>query len=192
MPTDVLANNQVGISTLLLEIVKLGGFGRRVPDTDTLHRLLAELVRCEGVKQAALWSTPELNELSLNRVLHELGVQIISPGAERCQCSTCDLGVTGVDLALAQTGTLFLRTSPERPRWISLLPRIHLAIVEERALRGSLVQALAELRGEDMVAVTGPSRTADIEMTLALGVHGPSVLHVWAIAPKCRSSPSDD
>jgi len=65
---------------------------------------------------------------------------------------------------------------------VSLLPRIHLAIVRPLALRADLSQAFAEVKHDGyFVFVTGPSRTSDIELTLTIGVHGPQALHVWAM-----------
>lgn len=88
--------------------------------------------------------------------------------------------MTGADAALPETGTLLLRSSPERPRVGSFLPRVHLALVTPAALRADLHQVFAESKGAGYsLLVTGPSRTADIELTLTLGVHGPKSLYVW-------------
>jgi L-lactate dehydrogenase complex protein LldG len=111
-----------------------------------------------------------------------LGVELVSPQAGMRAVAECDLGVTGVDAALPETGTLLLRSSPEKPRVVSLLPRIHLAILRPSALRADLHQAFAEVKGDGyVVLVTGPSRTADIELTLTLGVHGPKSLYAWLL-----------
>lgn len=106
----------------------------------------------------------------------------MSPRADPRLVASCELGVTGVDAALPETGTLVLTTSPERPRVVSLLPRVHLAILTGEALRADLRQAFADIRQEGYsVLITGPSRTADIELTLTLGVHGPKALYVWVL-----------
>ncbi len=90
------------------------------------------------------------------------------------------MGVTGADAALPETGTLVLRASAEHSQVVSLLPRVHLAIVRPAALRADLHAVLDEVKGDARVHfVTGPSRTADIEKTLAIGVHGPKALYVW-------------
>ena len=94
----------------------------------------------------------------------------------------CELGVTGVDVALPETGTLLLRSSPEKPRVVSLLPRVHLAILRRAALRADLHQVFSEVKQDGYcVLISGPSRTADIELTLTLGVHGPKALYVWLL-----------
>jgi L-lactate dehydrogenase complex protein LldG len=170
------------IEMLLAEIGKLNGVTRRLRNRDDLQSALAELVRTEQVKKATLWATPDLQAWDLTGRLRALGVELVSPQAGMRAVAECDLGVTGVDGALPETGTLLLRSSPEKPRVVSLLPRVHLAILRPSALRADLHQAFAKVKEDGyVVLVTGPSRTADIELTLTLGVHGPKSLHAWLL-----------
>ncbi len=89
------------------------------------------------------------------------------------------VGVTIADFALAETGSVLQIDRPWRPRAISLLPPVHLVLVpEERILGGfeELFEATAAYLGGpsgSMTLITGPSRTADIEKVLTIGVHGP-------------------
>jgi len=97
------------------------------------------------------------------------------------------LGVTGAHAALAENGGIVLVSGPGRGRLASILPPLHVAIVSERRLRPSLAALLREEprlldEGSNVVVVAGPSRTADIEMTLTHGVHGPKHLHVIVTA----------
>ena len=171
----------VEIELLLNEIGKLGGHTRRIAQRDEIARALAELVRAEEINKATAWETAELAELGVADILRGLGVELVSPHAEQRQLAECDLGVTSVDAALPETGTLVLRSTPERPRMVSLLPRVHLALVRPSALRADLSQAFSDVRNDGyFVFITGPSRTADIELTVTIGVHGPKALHVWA------------
>jgi L-lactate dehydrogenase complex protein LldG len=170
------------IELLFAEIGKLNGMTRRLGNQDDLRSALAELVQTEQVRKATLWATPELQAWDVAGGLKALGVEIISPQADMRAVAECDLGVTGVDAALPETGTLLLRSSPEKPRVVSLLPRVHLAIFRRSALRADLHHAFAEVKEDGyVVLVTGPSRTADIELTLTLGVHGPKSLYVWLL-----------
>ena len=92
--------------------------------------------------------------------------------------AAAQIGVTGCDAAIAETGSLVLLSGEGKPRTASLLPPIHLAIVSEADLRDTMDEFFRE-RAADIAGaacctvVTGPSRTADIELTLTLGVHGP-------------------
>lgn len=94
-----------------------------------------------------------------------------------------DVGITTVQAAIAETGTLVLDSERERHRLVSLVPPVHIAIVEATQIYQTLAEALTVLRQEERVSsivtfITGPSRTADIELTLAIGVHGPQELYV--------------
>jgi L-lactate dehydrogenase complex protein LldG len=103
----------------------------------------------------------------------------------------CDTGVTGAQWAIAETGTLVLESAKERHRLASLVPPIHIAVIEASRIRQTMaevLQALNEHGGEGLsrtvTFITGPSRTSDIELTLAIGVHGPAELHVIVIDRK--------
>jgi len=170
------------IEQLFTEIGKLNGVTRHLATRHDLTSALAELVKVEAVKKATCWTTPDLTAWDVAGTLKALGVEIVSPQADKHRVAECELGVTGVDAALPETGTLLLRSSPERPRVVSLLPRVHLAILRRRALRADLHQAFAEVSHDPYcVLVTGPSRTSDIELTLTLGVHGPKSLYAWLL-----------
>ncbi|MCL5951377.1 MAG: lactate utilization protein [Chloroflexi bacterium] len=176
------------IEMLLGEIAKLGGNPRHLESKADLEAALENLVHEEGVKKATMWQTSELKELGVAEYLGTLGVEMISPHADRDQLADCDLGVTGVDAALPETGTLVLRSNPEKPRLVSLLPRVHLAILYPPLLDADLGTVLDKLRDDSCVTfITGPSRTSDIELTVTIGVHGPKALHVWIVEKTDRS-----
>jgi L-lactate dehydrogenase complex protein LldG len=176
----VAGDADVEIDLLLAEIAKLGGATRHVASRDELRAALQELVKTENVRKATLWNTPALKELGAADALSALGVEIIPAASDQRALAECDLGVTGADAALPETGTLVLRASAEHSQLVSLLPRVHLALVLPSALRADLHQVLDEVKGDRRVhLITGPSRTADIEKTLSIGVHGPKALYVW-------------
>ncbi len=169
-------------SLLFAEIEKLGGKTRRLTHSANLKDALQDLMRVEAIKKATLWQTTDLKELGIEEILTSIGVEIVSPYASNRVVAECDLGITGADYALPETGTLVLRSSIEKPRTVSLLPRVHLAIIRPNIPRADLHQVFDEVKRDGyFVFVTGPSRTADIELTLTIGVHGPQALHVWAI-----------
>jgi L-lactate dehydrogenase complex protein LldG len=170
------------IALLFSEIENLNGNVRRLAGREDLKSALAKLVKVEAVKKATLWTTADLATWDVAGTLKALGVEIVSPQADKHLVAECELGVTGVDAALPETGSLLLRSSPERPRVVSLLPGVHLAILTRAALRADLHQVFAEAKDAGYcVLVTGPSCTSDIELTLTLGVHGPKSLYVWLL-----------
>lgn len=95
-----------------------------------------------------------------------------------------DVGITKAQAGIAETGTLVLDSSVEHNRLVSLVPPVHIAILDAAKIYGTLGETLAALQttGQELspaiTFITGPSRTADIELTLAIGVHGPKELYV--------------
>jgi L-lactate dehydrogenase complex protein LldG len=101
--------------------------------------------------------------------------------------SEIDAGITSCLGGIAETGSLVLRPSPEEPRLLSLVPPIHLALLDPGRLWNTLSEALCELgwasgMPPNALLISGPSKTADIEQTLAYGVHGPKRLVVVVLA----------
>ena len=94
------------------------------------------------------------------------------------------IGITGTYCAIAETGTLMLLSGPDTHPGTSLLPETHIALVPIARILRSMEDAwdlLRKERGElprQVAFVSGPSRTADIEMTLVLGIHGPYRVHI--------------
>lgn len=165
----------------LEEVGKLSGVGQKLSPT-SVDTALQTLVREKNIHRATAWETPYLRQLGITEILSSLGVDLVSPNADKHDMALCELGVTEADYLLPETGTLVLRSSAMQPRAVSLLPRIHLAIVRPDMLRPDMHQVFAEARdGHYLLFITGPSRTADIELTVTLGVHGPKNLYVWMI-----------
>jgi len=100
-----------------------------------------------------------------------------------------DIGISGANLAVAESGTLVLVSNEGNARLVTGLPPVHVALVTVEKFVESLEQAITLIKG--LVAsssgmkltsyvsfITGPSRTTDIEKQLVLGVHGPRELHI--------------
>jgi L-lactate dehydrogenase complex protein LldG len=161
---------------------RVGGRVERLASLEASLARVAELVRERGARRIALSDAPELARLHA-----ELGPgrELSGPASPRAQLLAAELGVTLAQWGIAETGTLVLESARERHRLVSLLPPVHVALVPARALLGTLGEALAAVRASSgapasrtITFVTGPSRTADIELTLVVGVHGPRELHV--------------
>ena len=133
------------------------------------------------------------DEIPIDEALSSLGasVQVMANDAETAGAfnpADADLGVTGVDYAIAETGTAVILPRRGVSRLTSLLPPVHVALVKSsQTLEGLddlyLIRRLAYLRegagaGSYMNFITGPSRTADIEQTLVIGAHGPRETHM--------------
>lgn len=125
-----------------------------------------------------------LTTAGLDRVEH-----VVPPGARRehnHSYQDVEVGVTGSLGALAESGSLILSHGEGRPRMASLIPDIHIAVLDITRIARTLAhwaRENAHLAAEttNLVLITGPSRTGDIEQELNLGVHGPRHVHIVMI-----------
>jgi L-lactate utilization protein LutC len=134
------------------------------------------VLREHGVTAVQAWEEPYLPPELLDD-LRRAGIHVTHAADPDIQ-----VGLTGALAGVAETGSLLLPAGPGRPPTASLLPEIHLAVLRSKDIYERLVHAfsLPEVRQASSLAiVTGPSRTADIEMTLTIGVHGPKTLIVF-------------
>jgi L-lactate dehydrogenase complex protein LldG len=164
---------------LLHEIELVSGKTARIKK-DCFADAFTQLVDDYQIQSAMMWQTEYLKSLRIADILMDLGIKVVSPYSELFVLSKCDLGITEVDYAVAESGSLVLVSSPEKPRIVSLLPRVHLAFLKPSVIWTNLHLLINELKNHHYaVFITGPSRTADIELTVSLGVHGPQSLLVW-------------
>jgi L-lactate dehydrogenase complex protein LldG len=180
------------------EFESVAGVFHRVPSIDMVPAVVAGIARERQARELVTWHPAALG-VDLNTALAAQGLDIHQmPAAEptagaererlRAAAARADLGLTGVDLAIAETGTIVLVSGAGRPRSTSLLPPCHIAVFDRTALVESLRQVGVVLEawhgdgtspgaGAAINFITGPSRTADIELTLTRGVHGPKEVH---------------
>jgi L-lactate dehydrogenase complex protein LldF len=147
-----------------------------------LQAVSAELIRTSAAGlPAALQTWLTQNDI---RTVYA-GDEIALPsGITRHNQPDAQAGISAALLGIAETGSLLLQESADSPLAASLLPPIHLAILPASQLFTTLEQALAHPQtrlAPALSLVTGPSRTADIEMTLTIGVHGPGRLVVFLL-----------
>lgn len=153
---------------------------------------IAGMLKREGVKILALDPSATALVAGLMDSCKEAGIETIpvpnQPSEEAFQAwkqkvADCDAGITSALAVAAETGTALLPAGDPDARLVSLLPPLHLLVVPEKSIVpdiGSVVAAWQKQGGQDnAVMVTGPSRTADIEKELVLGVHGPGRMIVF-------------
>jgi L-lactate dehydrogenase complex protein LldG len=161
--------------------------------TEGVSGLVVELLKKAQVTNAAFSSDHLLNELKLEESLGREGVETMAaPGREidaaeygvwREEVADRGAGITSATGIAAETGTLLLAPLIPDQRAVSLLPDKHIAVIPESCVVASIDKLfdLGQKSGNfdgNAVFVTGPSRTADIEKELVLGVHGPRSLDV--------------
>ncbi|MEZ0396376.1 MAG: LUD domain-containing protein [Anaerolineales bacterium] len=150
------------------ELTALGGKVERVASSDLSARLQAFLAE-KGADQA---------------LSDDLAASYLGQAAVLHPDPSLPVGVTGALCAIAETGSVVLTSLAAQALTASLLPPVHAVILRGEQIVATVAEALArpEVRAAAAgVIVTGPSRTADIEMTLTIGVHGPGELTVFLI-----------
>ena len=177
---------------------------RNFPDlaerfTASLTAVRGEVRRTETLETALLEVGAILDEISAKTVvannetpLSEVGLEerwqerqwhIVgqTPGELREFCARADAGLSGVEAALAETGSLVVRSGVGKSRLATLLPPVHIALVPVSCLVPDIFIWTASRNKEapmpsNLNVISGPSKSADIEFTLTLGVHGPKRL----------------
>lgn len=154
---------------------------------DELLPALAGFLREQKSRRVMLSATPLINQLDAVKYLNENGFQARSwRDMTADEAYDYDAGVTEVDYAVAETGTLAIRHRPEHGRLLSLVPFVHVAIVQPKNFVGDLIDLFEALAkdgaGSGVTMISGPSKTADIEMNTVTGVHGPNVVKAFVLA----------
>jgi len=185
------------------EFERVGGVLHRAPSAREVPALIGMLARERGASSVIAWHPGALGfdpapGLSAEHLVCHAMPEALPDATQRRRLretiAATPLGLTGVDLALAETGTLIVRSGPGRPRSTSLLPACHIAVFDRTALVESLAQVGIfleawhedEASGAGINFITGPSRTADIELTLTRGVHGPKEVHAVFVEQPIR------
>ncbi|HEY8486880.1 MAG TPA: LutB/LldF family L-lactate oxidation iron-sulfur protein [Limnochordales bacterium] len=168
---------------LARELARLGAELQVAEEVEQAARHIARLARegGRGDGSVVLWEDPWLASLGLRQALEQAGIVVHGPDAPRQALAAASVGVTGAVAAVAATGSVLLCSGPGQARSTSLLPWVHVAVVPQAALVATLEEAFARLPRplpSSAVFVTGPSRSADIENDLSVGVHGPGRVSV--------------
>lgn len=137
-------------------------------------------------KQDKVISAPALDDeafAELAGLCEEGGFTLIKEGM-RDHLAGIDIGVTVADYGVADSGTLVQQSSSEEVRLTTMIAENHVAILPKSRLRATTYEvekdfvSMVDDSPSYMAFITGPSRTADIERVLAMGVHGPLELHI--------------
>lgn len=139
------------------------------------------------------WAPAMLPVPALAEALRDMNFQLVTPAelatdAARAQVRYIRFGVTGVEAAFASTGSMLMVTGAQRSRVASLLPFRHIALIPFSRLAPTMEDWLRAKRASgdlvdlyrshaNLTLISGPSKSADIEMNLTLGVHGPKFVH---------------
>lgn len=155
-----------------------------------VHRAVTLSNACETAASLIAGSNAAASNSTLLKQCGILDLPNVSSGFQdepsvRAACATAPFGISGADFGMAETGTIVTIASTEA-RLVSLLPPIHIAILPKSRMLTGLdefytLNPLPADRSASTVFITGPSRSADIEMILVRGVHGPRAIHVIVV-----------
>ena len=129
-----------------------------------------------GIRSLLAWEAPHL-PAGLLEMLQSAGLNLVHRADAGAQA-----GLTGALAGIAETGALALAGGPGRPQSASLLPEIHIAVLRVKDIYPDTASFFRVAGAQpSLTLISGPSRTADIEMTLTVGVHGPKEVLVFCL-----------
>jgi L-lactate dehydrogenase complex protein LldG len=184
------------VARFAAEATEVGGNVHRVADLAQAADKLREILGGRPIRTALCWEHDVLERMELPKLLAEQGIEpwthaslrSLPHSDQRSRMFAADIGISGVTWAVAETGTIVMASGPGTERLASLLPPVHVAIVEREQILPDLfdlfekfdVQAGSALPS-NLTLITGPSKTGDIELRLTTGVHGPGTWHVIGV-----------
>lgn len=156
-----------------------GGEVRIAADLDEALAKMSDVLVEIGVRKGIANNQPPLQSLDLPARWPNIAWRIAGKGdaaSFRSFSAEADIGLSFAEAALAETGTVAVSSGPGLSRLTALLPPVHLVLVPTSCLTMDIFTWAASLQDDLPAAITlisGPSKTADIEQTMAVGVHGP-------------------
>lgn len=177
------------------ELEAVGGHFYGLVSSAEARDRLDELIREAAVGSVALSAGVACDVEMFAQSLTRQRLDIIRPArviddarvALRDRIANCDLGVIEADYAIAATGTFCVVATPERPSSLTILPPINFIVVSVERVLPTLADVIAAIGSNNFIAhrvalITGPSRTADIEKMIVIGVHGPKQLYAAVLS----------
>jgi L-lactate utilization protein LutC len=178
------------------EVKHAGGISYLVDELTDALSILKTICENAHVRSALCWQHTLLERMRLSEALTQWNIEQLSYPAlqsltieeQQAKCLAADIGITSASYAIAELGSLFMYARPGQERLASLLPPMHVAIIERGQILPDLYDAITNLQslGNDYLPsnctfITGPSKTGDMELQLTTGVHGPRQWHVIVV-----------
>ena len=195
-----LRENGPQIMDRFAEMAEKGGWNvHRVSGVETIVGRVDRIIGEAQATKVVRSGQPVFADLPIDTALEWRGIEVTpvvrsddtSREELREEIRRADVGMTGTDYALAETGSLVILPRRGLSRLVSLVPPVHIALVRPEEVLETLHDLFLLRRleyywqggemGSYLNFITGPSRTADIEMTIVQGVHGPKAVHLVLI-----------
>ncbi len=192
-----LAENLPALLDQLADMAAKGGWNvHRAAGTEEAVGQVESIVQASGATNVVRSAQDVFDQVPVDAALTALGAKVTTVVRDdenpretlREEIRQSGVGITGADYTLAETGTLVVLPRKGLSRLVSLVPPVHIALVRAEDLLEKLDDLFLLRRleyhsqggemGSYLNFITGPSRTADIEMTIVEGVHGPKEVHM--------------
>lgn len=158
----------------------------RVKTIIDAKEVISELAKKANAKKVVMTQNPYVTAAGLGELFATLNIETYTdaPGI-RTHCDTADFGISAVEFGIAETGSVCQDAYAIEERLVSTLTPVHIVFLNSNFILPSVESAVSVFsdifeRGY-LSLITGPSRTADIERVLTIGVHGPSRLVIIAV-----------
>ncbi|OGP86477.1 MAG: lactate utilization protein C [Deltaproteobacteria bacterium RBG_16_58_17] len=158
----------------------------RVPTAADAREALIRLVEAAQVKKAVVVESPLQEAAGIREALRLRGIAVYTEPADiAAHADTADIGISGVEFGIAETGSVFQDGYAIATRLVTILPPLHVVFLPSANIVPGITEAF-EIISQSFERgyigfITGPSRTADIERVLTIGVHGPSRFAIIAV-----------
>ena len=159
--------------TFCENLLLIGGKCKIVSDLDNVKSEVEKILKENNAQTIAISDAESVIKLATT-----ISANFIQNASVQ-ELFACNIGITSAQFGIAETGTLVIDSDKEFNRLASLIPPIHICILEASKICHNLGEVLGALEkdlSKSITFITGQSRTSDIELTLALGVHGPKEL----------------
>jgi L-lactate dehydrogenase complex protein LldG len=157
-----------------------------VPTAEEAREALIRLVDSVKAKKAVVVESPLQKAAGITEALRSRGVAVYTEPEEiAAHADTADIGISGVEFGIAETGSVFQDGYAIATRLVTILPPLHVVFLPSANIVPGISEAF-EIIAKDFKSgylgfITGPSRTADIERVLTIGVHGPGRFAIIAV-----------
>jgi L-lactate dehydrogenase complex protein LldG len=154
---------------------------------EDLAGLVVTFLKSNGCKKIGMPVSKLLNSIDLPKALSDAGLDVKTWDQLTLDAAyELDAAVTDVTYAVAETGTIVIKPTEKHGRSLTLVPKFHVAVLEPKNFLPDLLDLFERLTregvGPNVIMISGPSKTADIEMITFQGVHGPNVVKAFLLS----------
>ncbi|HML31375.1 MULTISPECIES: lactate utilization protein C [Sporomusa] len=158
----------------------------RVKTAAEAKEVIANLVKYTNARKVVAVDSPLQQAAGINATLTDLGVSLYTEQADIAEhAESADIGISAVEFGIAESGSVCQDALAFESRLVSMLPPLHIVFMNSNRIVPGITEAMetiAKVYDRGYISfITGPSRTADIERVLTIGVHGPSRFVIIAV-----------